>query len=97
MLYVKGVCLTCTPRDVEFTKNGSERSFVAHRCCLHDPASGLDPVYVETGEFPMVPGSIYRVPVRVRVYATKGGEPRFQLMSFKKYPPKEIQPPAAKQ
>lgn len=100
MLVVSGNCLSCHPRNVAGTKNGKSYSFTAHRCCIHSPGSGMDPVYVETGETELIPGKTYMIKTRVRAYVVGEGdkkEARYQLMTYKDYPPKEINPPSAKE
>jgi hypothetical protein len=90
MLYVKGQCLNCNPRNVDYKQNGISKSFTAHRCCLHDPSGNTDPIYVETGEIPLEKGKAYRIPVYVRPFFSRAGEARFQLMAYKDQPPVEI-------
>ena len=100
MLTVSGNCLSCHPRKVEGNKNGKPYSFTAHRCCIHHPGSGTDPIYVETGETALTPGKAYRMLTRVRAFVVGEGEKRearFQLMTYKDHPPQEINPPSAKE
>ena len=100
MLTVSGICLSCHPRNVEGTKNGKAYSFTAHRCCIHHPNSGMDPMYIQTGESALTPGKSYTMRARVRAYVAGEGEKaeaRYELMTYKDHPPKEITPPSAKE
>ena len=100
MLIVSGKCLSCHPQQVEGTKNGKSYSFTKHRCCIHHPSSGMDPIYVNTGETALVPDKFYKFMVRVRPYLIGEGESiqaRSELLTYKNHPPKEITPPSAKE
>jgi len=99
MLTVSGKCLSCHPQKVEGTKNGKNYSFTKHRCCIHHPQSGMDPIYINTGETPLIPDKFYKIMVRTRPYTVGSGESkeaRVELLTYKDHPPQEINPPAAK-
>jgi hypothetical protein len=100
MLTVSGNCLSCHANKKEGTssKTGKPYSFTTHRCCIHHPESGMDPVYVETGEFPLIPGKAYTIKARVRAYVVgEGGnaQANYSLMTYKDHPPQEIASPQA--
>ncbi len=92
MLYVKGVCLNCKERNVTFTKDGVQKGFKAHRCCLHQPDSDFDPIYVETGEAALVRGKAYRMAVRVSTFKDREGNTKIQYSTMKNHPPQELSP-----
>jgi hypothetical protein len=93
-LYVKGVVLAVRSRDQHSKKTGKDYTF--HRCCIHDPESNSDPVYVETGEMKLDKGHWYRIPIWVNTYQPEGGPVRVQYNTFKDNPPVKIAAPAAK-
>lgn len=95
MLIYTGLCLSCHSRDVEYNKNGVSKSFTAHRCCMHDPNSNSDPLYIETGEVPLEKGKCYQIAVRVTTYTKKNGETVIQYQTYKDYPPRELNAKAA--
>ena len=102
MLIVTGNCLSCHANKKEgtSTKTGKAYSFTTHRCCIHHPSSGMDPVYIETGEFPLIPGKAYKIKARVRAYVVgEGGntQANYSLMTYKDHPPQEVTPPSAKE
>lgn len=93
MLVYSGFCLSCRPRDVNYMKDGVQKTFRTHRCCLHDPDSEQDPIYIETGEAALEKGKAYRIAVRVSNYVSKKtGEIKLQFNTYRAHPPKELTP-----
>lgn len=92
MLYAKGVCLNthAIERSYVDKKDGVQKSFKAHRSCLHNPEGDFDPMYIETGEVALVRGKAYRVPIRVSTYKDREGNVKLQFRTMKNYPPQEV-------
>ena len=92
MITVSGKCLSCHPREAT-KKDGSK--FTVHRCCIHNPSSGSDPVYVNTGETPLTLEKYYKMMIRVSTFVKKSGEAAYELMTYYNHPPQEVAAPQA--
>lgn len=83
-LLVYGRVLCCIPRKVNY-KDGSG-SFTMHRCYIHDDSdNNSEPVEVNTGDYALQVGEIYKVPVYGTTY-----NGAVQFNSMKDNPPQML-------
>lgn len=86
MMYVKGKVISSASRKIVSKKNG--QSYTFWTSYVHNELTGR-PIPVEVGDTPLESGVIYRIPVYVRPYPSRGGVD-YQLGTYKDHPPQKV-------